>query len=455
MKNSDPEPSPRIEGIADSDASESDEDLEQPLLKLPSNIFEASLSKKSYTFDHQTHIEKADLLSHGIIDNMNYNTRTLTTWESFQITYTTVWAKKELWSMMLKLALVCLCVCCITVAVVPNPAVMKVSKFTQVSKFLNVVVGLLLGFFLSSSMNRWYACVNGFLELLDAIRNLQMQFTALGVAAKHTILCLRYGLASAWLLYGQLACETKQGDEEVREREAMWQKMEAKMARIDRSGQTRLLSHLEVEALKKTRDPPGMVWMWVAALIGRLAQDGEIPGMQSPTYGRVMNLCQNAHGGIRQVRAAVSVQAPLTYTHMLATLVHMNNLLCAVILGLVSGLAIGTTLIAHKMHFFAPDASNAEMRESDQDLQNMMVTFMYCFFGPLLYQALLFIGMSLAQPFGSDDAQVPMHRLLHCLEVDLCNGRDLINYMPFKRPYFKDQPPLTDKESEARKNQCM
>jgi len=431
MKKSDADP--QIAEVGDSD--DSDVDVEQPLLKAGDVAFTGR--KSCYTFDHRSDIEKADLLSHGITDTMMYNTRALTTWQSFHITHTTVWAKKELWTMMLKLFLVCLSVCIITVVIVPNPAVMKVSKFTQVSKFLNVVVGLLLGFFLSSSMNRWYECVNGFLELLDAIRNLQMQFTALGVAEKHTILCLRYGLASAWLLYGQLMCETKHGDEEAHEREGMWKKMEVKMAHIDRTGQTHLLTHLEVEALKKTRDPPGMVWMWVAALIGRLAQDGEIPGMQSPTYGRVMNLCQNAHGGIRQVRAAVSVQAPLTYTHMLATLVHMNNLLMSVTLGLVSGLAIGTTLIAHKMHYFAPEASHAKMQESEQDLQNMMVTFMYCFCGPLLYQALLLIGMSLAQPFGSEDAQVPMYRLLHCLEVDMCNGRDLINYMPFERPCFK------------------
>ena len=40
------------------------------------------------------------------------------------------------------------------------------------------------------------------------------------------------------------------------------------------------------------------------------------------------------------------MQAPLTYLHMLATLVHINNLLSAVTLGVVSGLAIGTALVA-------------------------------------------------------------------------------------------------------------
>merc|ERR1719163_2129728 len=119
---------------------------------------------------------------------------------------------------MIRLMMVAIATSCITVLILPNPAAMKVAKFTSISKFLNVVVGLLLGFFLSSSMNRWYTCVNGFLELLDAIRNLQMQFTALGVPEPQTILCMRYGFASAWLLYGQLLVETKRGEEEMHER---------------------------------------------------------------------------------------------------------------------------------------------------------------------------------------------------------------------------------------------
>merc|ERR1719440_1725415 len=111
--------------------------------------------------------------------------------------------------MMGRLGLVSIVVACITILLVDNPERMQIAKFTSVSKFLNVVVGLLLGFFLSSSMNRWYTCVNGFLELLDAIRNLQMQFVALGVPETESILCLRYAFVSAWLLYGQLLVETK------------------------------------------------------------------------------------------------------------------------------------------------------------------------------------------------------------------------------------------------------
>merc|ERR1719181_290203 len=124
--------------------------------------------------------------------------------------------------------------------------------------------------------------------------------------------------------------------------------------------------------------------MWVAALIGRLAQDGVIPAMQTPTYGGIMNLCQAAHGGIRQVRSSISVQAPLMYTQMLATLVHINNLLNALTFGMVSGVCIGTVLAAANLHFWKQ--ARATEKESQQDVQNMVVTFFYCFFGPLLYQ---------------------------------------------------------------------
>merc|ERR1719238_1848132 len=114
---------------------------------------------------------------------------------------------------MMRLAAVVLATALATILIIPSPESLKVAKFTEVSKFLNVVVGLLLGFFMSSSMNRWYNCVNGFLELLDSIRNLQMQFAALGVPDKEATLVLRYGFAFAWLLYGQLLVEIKGSEE--------------------------------------------------------------------------------------------------------------------------------------------------------------------------------------------------------------------------------------------------
>lgn len=381
--------------------------------------------------------ERAQLKRHGITDTMKYETKGLTTWEAFQITYTTVWVNPELWRMMSRLAGVTVVFCIITVLCIPNPERLRVAKFTSVSKFLNVVCGLLMGFFLTSSMSRWYSCIEGYLALLDAIWNLQMQFIALGVPEKEMILCMRYGFGSAWLLYGQLLAEA-QGTDNVQEE--VWTKLMNKPARIDRTMKTMLLSKVEVEVLKLTRDPPAMMWVWLAALMGRLAQDGWIPPMASPTYGRIMNLCQDAHSSIREVRASISVHPPLAYTHMLATLIHINNLINALTFGIVSGLAIGTALIRKSLHFYTP-RHDPSRRDVAQDWQNMAVTFLYCFFGPLLYQSLLLLSMHLAQPFASQDARMPLDRLLHNLEIDMCNGRDIVEHMSFEKPFFKEAAP--------------
>lgn len=430
----------------DSSISES-----SPLLKDASTTFTLNdPTAASYNLNEQCRLneqERGELENHGVSDQMKYKTESLTTWEAFAIHHYTIWVSASLWKMMARLGMVALGIALITIAVVPNPENMKIGKFTSVSKFLNVIVGLLLGFFLTSSMNRWYSCVSGFLELLDAIRNLQMQFVALGVPDKDISLCMRYGLTSAWLLYGTLLIDSKTLDKNVNmneERNKMWRDMVNRKAHIDRSQTATLLNKREADALRKTRDPPGVMWMWVASLIARLAQDGWLPGMATPTYGRIMNLCQNAHGGIRTVKASISVQAPLTYTHMLATLVHINNLLNALTFGIVGGLSIGTSLMRYGYLGFLPGhtSKGASHKEAAQDWQNFAVTFLYCFFGPLLYQALLLISMHLAQPFGSPETAIPMNRMLQQLEVDLVNAQDIANEVPWEKPCFK-QPPHT------------
>merc|ERR1719411_1290616 len=93
----------------------------------------------------------------------------------------------------------------------PSAWLVSADKFEKLGTFLNVFVGLLLGFFLSSSMNRWYRCVSAFLELLDAVRSMQMQMTALGVAPERTNMLSRYGLLSAWLLHLSLNMDLNDG----------------------------------------------------------------------------------------------------------------------------------------------------------------------------------------------------------------------------------------------------
>ena len=113
-------------------------------------------------------------------DSTRYDITGITSWGAFVMVKGCAWDNAALWRCMtLNLSV------SVVVAVVTHflPAAWLVSadKFEKLGTFLNVFVGLLLGFFLSSSMTRWYACVNAFLTLLDAVRSMQMQMIALGV----------------------------------------------------------------------------------------------------------------------------------------------------------------------------------------------------------------------------------------------------------------------------------
>merc|ERR1719321_2260004 len=97
-----------------------------------------------------------------------------------------------------------------------------------------------------------------------------------------------------------------------------------------------------MQTMQKVSDRAGLCWVWVASLLGRLAQDGDIPPMASPTYGRLITLAQVVNDGIRKVRVSVAVQSPFVYVHTLAMLVHINNIFCAISFGSVLGTGIAS-----------------------------------------------------------------------------------------------------------------
>merc|ERR1719497_275674 len=101
-----------------------------------------------------------------------------------------------------------------------------------------------------------------------------------------------------------------------------------------------LIEAHERPMLLRQKESYALLWTWVASLIGRMSQDGEIPPMASPTYGRILSIVQEAYGSIRDVRALHLIKAPFVYVHTLAILVHVNNILNAIGFGLVLGIAL-------------------------------------------------------------------------------------------------------------------
>jgi len=141
-------------------------------------------------------------------DSTQYDITRITSWSALSMVKGCAWDNHSLWRCMGQAFLLSVTVAA-GITFVPDAVLVKADRIYKLGTFLNVFVGLLLGFFLASSMNRWYGCVMAFLELLDAVRSMQMQMTALGVAYERSETLSRYGILSAWLLHLSLNLESK------------------------------------------------------------------------------------------------------------------------------------------------------------------------------------------------------------------------------------------------------
>lgn len=401
--------------------------------------------RRHLTFlDPSEHVVEEDKFL-GVRSVFHYRSRTLTTWAAFSVSTGSVWLRKELWMMMFRLFAVALIVALITASSLRNPAALHAFKFISISTFLNGVVGLMLGLYMSFNMHRWYQGVDGFLRLMEAISNLQVQFAGLGVPVAKSDIIIRYAFASAWILYSMLLVDTKVGrKEKAEELEKIWQECSKKtwldesvgdldpmfldQERGDLAPQP-LLSRNEINLLATARDPACMLFMWVSALLGRYAKDGIIPGQATPTFGRLMDLCQAGHGAIREVKATLSIQSALVYAHFMATLVHINNVLNSITLGLVTGVVMALV--------WQGDGKGgaAEIwNELMKDGQNFTITLLVTTVGPTVYYALLLISLDLASPIDASGAAIPVPTLLHRIEVDVIQSRKFLSLAEFPLP---------------------
>lgn len=365
----------------------------------------------------------------AIFDSDEYYPRTLNYWLATFSPLRTIWFSGSLWFAFGKVVTLALLTAIMVFFLSPRPQDLKCDRFLLICKFLAFFVGFLLGLFIVRGLGRWYTCTNGFLELCDAVRNLHMQLCALGASDELVDLCVRYGLVSATLLHFSLLTEGMDLEESKAERAEMWARL--RTSDVKNLGHRVQLDDKEYSTLRKLRDPSGVMWMWVTSLIARMAQDGQIPPMQSATYGRVLELAKAAHSGIRVVRASISIQTPFLVSHVLASLVHINNILNAICLGLVVGSLASELAIKHGYHpLYHGRVSQGEIA---RDTQVSTISYLLNLLGPLLFQALFEISLAIAQPFQSRLSQLPIGLITDCLINEL---EDQVK-MAKTTPYWK------------------
>jgi len=414
---------------------------EQPLIE-DMNVGDDQVNPKMPKLPHDKDYEVEGDQPY-VTDAMTYHTTFLKSWSVFLVMHNTVWVHSALWHMMGRLLCVTILVAGLTFCFFPDPMHLNPGKFREITVVLNIFLGLMLSFFLAQSVNRWMSCVDGFLDLFNAIRNLAMQFHALGADRHTTRMCLRYGVISAAMLIQDLKQSAMKPDARVVAEQKIWQKLVS----LPRDNDCRFfhVTENEHEMLRGVEDVPGQIWVWIGSLIGRMAVDGEVPPMASPTYGRIMNLCQLAQNSIRQVRTAMSVRTPFIYVHTLATLVHVTNVLFAVSLGLVIGSSMEGIIWYAKSYWYDPLDETAPLAGHislpTEKWQSTIVELLKCVAAPMLYQAFFMLACSVSNPFSNADASVPVNRMLWSIRVDLADAEWLADNPPcWETASFKPKP---------------
>lgn len=353
-------------------------------------------------------------------DAMTYRTEDLSNWSSVMTSLTyTVWNRRTLWWTAVKLWILSIVVGFLVILTVKDPAGLKVSKFNAISDFLRVFVGLLLGFFMSASVTRWWDCVEAFQGLCGSVRKLQMMMIATAVPDDVMKRCLRYGTMSAWILHEELHIQALPlHDQEA----ATLHSWTALRSGEDMDEVFSFLEPGEADALQDMADPAGCLWVWAGSLLGKTMEEGGIKTGAAPAFSVSMGQAGEGLDKILRVRSSISVQAPYIYVQMLASLVHINNLVNALSFGMTTGVAVGTYLQSLRVNMFASKTATHE--EAALDMQSLIVSFFFSCFGPFVYQALLEVSIAIAQPFSNRDAIVPTKRILHVLERDLHDAFD-------------------------------
>lgn len=376
-----------------------------------------------------------NLVCRGTVqDAMTYHMNDLCNWSSLTMITFTVFNRRTLWMTALKLFGLSMLIAFILVMVLTHPGQVQCDKFTEISSFLRVFVGLLLGFFMSASVGRWWSCAQGFLDLFTSIRILEHDLTSIGVPEDKIVQVLRFGYTSAWILSKQLYVEALPTDKQTAAKEQIW---------IDLREGTEIDSQFgkvtpeEFDALQMVGDPAGAMWMWIGSFLGHLSEEGYIPPMASPTYGRFLGLSQKGFDAIRITRSSIALQAPFIYVQMLSSLVHINNIVNAISFGITTGATVATFLVHIRVKLFGMDRGQATETQVSTDVQDLLVSFIFSCFGPFVYQALLECSIAIAQPFSNADAVVPTKRLLEILAQDLKDGLKVSALVPWKKPCFK------------------
>jgi predicted membrane chloride channel (bestrophin family) len=157
-----------------------------------------------------------------------------------------------------------------------------------------------------------------------------------------------------------------------------------------------VLTEDEVEKLRAyNNNLAESIWTWNVNIVTQLYQQGLIKTEWQYTY--ILDRAMLGRSGAALIGAQMGTPIPFQYVHLLSFLVKLHNLMLAVVFGAFWGYDLGT--------------GNAHELASFQVIGRVMLV-------PFLYNSLLIINETLADPFGNDINDFPMTKYEKGIESD-------------------------------------
>jgi hypothetical protein len=308
----------------------------------------------------------------------------LFTWQVLLTTKGTILSDKTIMWYLFSVA--CLAVGAGVVAslAVEDPHNLSTTTLFNIIHYVKLFLAFMLGLYMAHCVTRWWNSVSSIVNFFHCIKTLVFFCNALDVPTASRDTIERLCIMSCYLLEIEIAGFYTSDDENKKR----WNAVEEF---LENEG---LASKEELELLTKVEDGDRSmaVWTWIGGILGTL----DVP---PPLKTTAVKYGHAAIGSIKSVKFYVTMQLPFMYSHMLALLVHANNIALAI----ASGIAIAI-LVFETNHQIDQDRMSRVYRAVQGILMQMMAMMLQ----PAVYEAFLTVGALLADPFTNETHGLPM-----------------------------------------------
>jgi len=255
-----------------------------------------------------------------------------------------------------------------------DPESFSTETIGSVIRSVTVAMAFLLGLYVNNAMSRWWDIIKAFESLFGAVKKLVGMLIALDVSPQCREEVARRCLLSIEMLRFEQIESKLHGNPEDN-----WKEL------FDELMKDGALSKQERESLEMVSPQDRSFTTWTLVSKSIKAQKEQI----KDTFKTVLKIVQEGTSAVSQLKSVANFQFPYLYTHMLAWMVHLVNILTAVCSGITIGIVVAR---AHQ------SKKNSAGYRQPIDVSAIFKELLFLFIQVFLYQAFLAIGAALSYP---------------------------------------------------------